>query len=175
MTVAAVNIVRAPRASESIDAQARWAVNASSADASGGEEIVAAPGAGLELCITKLRIAIGAAITLSIGSGETGGAVTKVLIGPLGGSAMFVPIDFPEALVLSPNHPLVMDASGAGVVCVYAEGYTRAQTASVSASTSPSASVSGSPSASVSSSVSGTPSASKSSSPSASPSSSSSA
>ncbi len=162
MAVTTVPIVLAPLASERLDATDRWAVNASSADASGCEEIVAAPGAGLELCVRKLRIAIGAAITVSIGGGETTSAPTKTLIGPLGGAAMFVHLDFPEALVLSPNHALVMDASGAGTVNVYVEGYTRPQTASVSASSSPSASKSSSPSTSKSASKSSSPSASKS-------------
>lgn len=172
MAITVTAIVHAPRQSENRDAVSRWSVNASSTDASGCEEIIAAPGAGLELCVTRLRIAIGAAVTVSIGCGETTNAPTKTLIGPVGGAPMFVPLEFPEALVLSPNHNLVIDASGAGVVCVWVEGYTRAQTASFSASSSPSASVSSSKSASPSKSLSSSPSASKSSSPSASPSSS---
>jgi hypothetical protein len=105
-----------------------WAVNASSADASGCEAIVAAPGAGYALVVERLIIYIGAAISVTIGEDEgAGGAVAAALIGPLGGAAGTYVLDCRERPIqMTANKALVFDASGAGVVCIYAEGYTRA-------------------------------------------------
>jgi len=102
--------------------------SATSADASGCEEIVAAPGAGYALVIERLIIHIGDAITVTVGSGETGpGSVEGDKIGPLGGAAGTYPMDLRERPVqLTTNKSLTFDASGAGTVCVIAEGYTRA-------------------------------------------------
>lgn len=106
----------------------RWAINASSANASGCEEIVAAPGAGYALVIERLIIYIGAAIDVTIGEGEgVGGAVAAVLIGPLGGAAGTYVLDCRERPIqMTANKALVFDASDAGTVCIYAEGFTRA-------------------------------------------------
>lgn len=133
----------------------RWKIMASSADASGAELIVKAPGAGKGLFIEKINVAIGASITANIGQGESSGACAKVLIGPLGGAAMFTAFDFgDEPLKLDTNQPLTLDASGAGVVCVVVQGYTadasETATPSQSISASPSTSVSSSPSSSAS-------------------------
>jgi len=104
-----------------------WQINASSADASGCEEIVAAPGAGYHLCITRLTIGIGAAITVTVGSGEAASTVEGDKIGPIGGAAGTYTLDFRDApVILTANKSLTFDASGAGTVCVYAEGFTRA-------------------------------------------------
>jgi len=104
-----------------------WQINATSDDASGCEEIKAAPGAGYALVITRLTIGIGAAITVTVGSGVAGGAVEGDQIGPIGGAAGTYQLDVRERPVqLTENKPLTVDASGAGTVCVYAEGFTRA-------------------------------------------------
>jgi len=105
-----------------------WQVNATSADASACEEIVATPGAGYTLIITRLVIHIGAAITVTVGSGETGpGSVEGDKIGPLGGVAGTYELDCRERPIqLTVNKSLTFDASGAGTVCIYAEGFTRA-------------------------------------------------
>jgi hypothetical protein len=105
-----------------------WQVNASSADASGCEEIVATPGAGYALVVTRLVIHVGAAINVTIGAGETGpGSVEAVVVGPLGGAAGTYALDVrARPIQITANKSLTFDASGAGVVCVYAEGYTRA-------------------------------------------------
>jgi hypothetical protein len=105
---------------------ARWSVNGSSADASGCETLKATPGAGYSLCITRLFIYLGAAITATIGSGTNAGAVETVLVGPLGGAAGTYVLDLRETpIVLDANKALTVDASAAGAICVYAEGFTR--------------------------------------------------
>ena len=104
-----------------------WQVNATSADASGCEEIKATPGSGYALVVTRLIIAIGAAITVTVGSGESTGAVEGDTIGPIGGAAGTYFLDFRDRPVqLTANKSLTFDASGAGTVGIYAEGYTRA-------------------------------------------------
>ena len=60
-----------------------WIINATSADASGCEELLAAPAAGTAIIIDYLTINSAAAITVTIGEGETGDAVTTALIGPV--------------------------------------------------------------------------------------------
>lgn len=107
-------------------ATALWCVNGSSADASSCEELVAAPGAGYALVVERLVIALGAAITATIGAGESSDNVEEALIGPIGGAAGTYPLDFREyPIVLKVNKSLTVDTSGSGQVCVYAEGYTR--------------------------------------------------
>ena len=104
-----------------------WHINATSDDASGCEEIKAAPGAGYQLCVTRLTIGVGAAITVTVGSGVAAGAVEGDQIGPIGGAAGTYQLDFCQhPVALTENKSLTVDASGAGTVCVYAEGFTRA-------------------------------------------------
>lgn len=104
-----------------------WQAAATSADASGCEEIKATPGSGYQLCIERLFIYIGAAITVTVGSGETGpGSVEGDKIGPLGGAAGTYVLDCRDRpIALTANKSLTFDASGAGTVCIYAEGFTK--------------------------------------------------
>jgi hypothetical protein len=104
-----------------------WQINASSADASGCEEIKATPGTGYALVVERLVVHIGAAINVTFGEDEgAGGAVAAVLLGPLGGAAGTYVLDCRDRPIqMTANKALVIDASGAGLVCVYAEGYTR--------------------------------------------------
>ena len=104
-----------------------FAVNATSADASGTEELKAAPDTGKSLVVTHLVISCVAAITVTIGAGETGGAVTAVLFGPFNFAATSgAPIDikFHRPIKLADASALVVDASGAGALQVLVEGYT---------------------------------------------------
>jgi len=103
-----------------------WQINATSDDASGCEEIKAAPGAGYALCISRLIIGIGAAITVTIGDGAAAGAVETIAIGPVGGAAGTYAFEFPRPIQLTANKALTVDASGAGAICVWVEGFTRA-------------------------------------------------
>jgi len=103
-----------------------WQVNATSADASGCEQLVAAPGSGKALVVTRLIIYLGAAITATIGAGKSGTAVEAVVVGPLGGAAGTYDLDCrTRPIVIAANKALTVDTSGAGALCVYVEGYTK--------------------------------------------------
>ena len=99
-------------------------LNATSADVSGCEELRAAPGAGLSIYVDHLTINSGAATTITIGEGETGGAVTTALIGPVSFAAnQSMHWDFLKGgMVLTPATALTIDASGAGNICIFASG-----------------------------------------------------
>lgn len=101
-------------------------INATSADASGCEELKAAV-AGKSIIIDHLTINSGAAITVTIGEGETAGAVTTALIGPVSFAAnQSMQWNFKDfrngGLKLTDATSLTVDASGAGDICVFAWG-----------------------------------------------------
>ena len=60
-----------------------WIANANSADLSGTEIVKAAPASGTNLLLERLVISSGGAITVTIGEGETSGAVTTIIWGPV--------------------------------------------------------------------------------------------
>lgn len=99
-------------------------LNATSADASGCEELKAAPAAGISIIIDHLTINNGAsAISITIGEGETTGAVTTALIGPIAMAAnTSLQFDFSYGMVLTAATSLTVDASGAGAICIFAQG-----------------------------------------------------
>jgi len=101
-------------------------LNGVSADASGCEELKAAPGAGLSICVSKLTISNNSAGTLAItiGEGETvPGSVDTALIGPISLlTGQTIPWEFKPAMKLTANKSLVVDAGGAGAICVFVEG-----------------------------------------------------
>jgi hypothetical protein len=102
-------------------------VNAHSADASATEELVAAPGSGVALRLTQAIFTCVAAITLTLGEGETGGNVTNRIFGPMNFAATSgSPVVFrPNTPVrLTSNTSLTIEAGGAGAVHVYVEGFT---------------------------------------------------
>ncbi len=103
-----------------------WIVNGVSADASGCEELKAAPGEGSELVVDHLIINNGAnAISITIGAGEAAGAVEAALIGPIAMAAnTSLQFPFHQGMVLPANKSLTVDASGAGAVCIFAQGRT---------------------------------------------------
>jgi len=98
-------------------------LNATSADASGCEELKAAI-SGKIIKIRHLTINNGAAaLSHTIGEGETGGAVTTALIGPIAMAAnTSLQWDFNPPMELTAATALVIDSSGAGAVCVFAQG-----------------------------------------------------
>ncbi|MCK4827439.1 hypothetical protein KA005_67540 [bacterium] len=100
-----------------------WIINATSADASGCEELKAAV-AGKSIIVDHLTINSGAAITITIGEGETGGAVTTALIGPVSFAAnQSMQWDFLRGgMKLTAATSLTVDTSGAGNICVFASG-----------------------------------------------------
>ncbi|MBE9572552.1 MAG: hypothetical protein IMF11_18155 [Proteobacteria bacterium] len=102
-------------------------LNATSADASACEELKAAPAAGTAIIIDYLTINSAAAITVTIGQGETGGAVTTALIGPVSFAAnQSIQFDFRDfrtgGMKLSDATSLTVDSSGAGAICIFACG-----------------------------------------------------
>ena len=96
--------------------------NATSADASACEEIHAAV-ADKKIKIKHITVNSTSAIAITIGEGETTGAVTTALIGPIEfGALSSMQWDFYPYLELSTNEALTVDADGAGVICVFAQG-----------------------------------------------------
>ncbi len=105
--------------------KAGFILNATSADASGCEELKAAPAAGSSIYVDHLTINNGAnAISITIGEGETGGAVTTALIGPIAMAAnTSLQFDFRHGgMKLTAATSLTVDASGAGAICIFAQG-----------------------------------------------------
>ena len=104
--------------------KAGFIINATSADASGCEELKAAPAAGISIKVDHLTINNGAnAISITIGEGEPTGAVTTALIGPIAMAAnTSIQFDFPSGMLLTAATALVVDASGAGAICIFARG-----------------------------------------------------
>ena len=97
-------------------------VNAVSSDASGCEEVLAAV-AGKQIKIRFLSISSDAAISITIGEGETGGAVTTALIGPVPfGANQTLRWYFKPYLVLTAGVALVVDTSGPGNICIVVQG-----------------------------------------------------
>jgi len=97
--------------------------NATSADLSGSETILAAV-AGKSIKIRHLTINSDAAITVTIGEGLSGGgAVLVVLIGPV----MFavgqtMQWDFNPLMELTAATALTCDSSAGGNVCIFVQG-----------------------------------------------------
>jgi len=103
-----------------------WAVNGVSGDASGCETVVAAPGAGLSLYLRQVLISSGAALTVTLGAGKTGDAVTATILGPVYmAQNSTVSFNFLVPPRLAYNTALTIDTSGAGAVTVLVAGYTR--------------------------------------------------
>ncbi len=100
-----------------------WIINATSANASDCEELKAAPAAGTSIIVDHLTINSTDAISVTIGEGETGGAVTTALIGPIAMAAnSSLQWDFPSGMKLTAATSLTVDASGAGAICIFAHG-----------------------------------------------------
>ncbi|MCE5334367.1 MAG: hypothetical protein LLG06_07225 [Desulfobacteraceae bacterium] len=99
-------------------------INATSADASGCEELKAAPGTGKSIYIRHLTINSAAAITITIGEGETTpGSADTALLGPIAFAAnQSMQWDFYPPVKLTTNTSLVVDASAGGDICVFAQG-----------------------------------------------------
>jgi len=104
-----------------------FGVNAVSADASGCEVIQAAPGADKNLYLEYLVICCDGDITLNVGCGEYNSEVESRLIGPIpcvAEGTVYTVDRRGNPFQLEANKPLTIDASGAGNIFVYAEGYS---------------------------------------------------
>jgi len=101
-----------------------FAVNAVTDNASGCEELIAAPGVGKYLVLRSVIISCVAAITVTIGAGETGTAVTSVILGPLtfGATSPVSIFTFNPGIKLAANTSLTVDASGAGAFTAFVQG-----------------------------------------------------
>ena len=104
-----------------------FANNAYSADWSGTEDIVTAV-AGKHIYIESIAISCAVAISLTVGEGETAGAVTAELWGPIlfaATGSTFISIYFKRPLKVASATAVVMDASGAGAATVMIQGYIK--------------------------------------------------
>lgn len=102
-------------------------LNATSADASGCEELRAAPTSG-SIIVSKVTINSTAAISVTIGAGETTGGVTSAIVGPVAMAATStVSFDFTDigGMKLPAQTALVVDASGAGNIAIVVTGYVQ--------------------------------------------------
>lgn len=100
-------------------------LNATSANASGCEELKAAPAAGLSIYVDHLTISSDAAITVSIGEGESvPGTPDIVWLGPIPfGINQQMQWNFLNGgMKLTEAKSLVVDASGAGNINVFVSG-----------------------------------------------------
>ena len=105
--------------------KAGFIVNGNSADLSGCEELKAAV-TGKSIYLERLVINSAAAINITIGAGETSGAVTTVLIGPIYfATNTNIEFVFTRLLKLVAATALVVDASGAGNVTLVAQGFIK--------------------------------------------------
>jgi hypothetical protein len=99
-------------------------INATSADASGCEELKAAPAAGTSINLDHITINNGAgAQSITIGQGKTGAGVTAVLIGPVVMAAnTSLQWNFPSGIVLTAATSLTLDSSSNTAICIFASG-----------------------------------------------------
>lgn len=104
---------------------AGFVANAYSADFSGCEEIRAAV-AGQSIYIERIVINTLAAEIITIGAGETGGAVTAVVIGPIytGATSTHI-LTFSRPIKITAATALVVDAAGAGETTVIVQGFVK--------------------------------------------------
>ena len=99
--------------------------NGITANASGTEELVAAPAAGLNIYVDHLTISSDAAITISIGEGESvPGTPDTTLLGPVPFAVnQSIQWNFLNGgMKLTAAKSLVVDASGAGNINVFVSG-----------------------------------------------------
>jgi len=105
--------------------RAGFVANGYSADWSGCEQLVAAV-TGKSIYVEKIYISSGAAITLTIGAGETGGAVTNEVIGPVYMAANSqAAFEFSRPLKIAAATALVADGSGAGAATIVVQGFIK--------------------------------------------------
>ena len=104
-----------------------WNKSLYSADLSGCEDIMAAE-AGYSHYLTYLKIRSATALTITVGSGETTGAVTTIHLGPIpfdaaSGIEIFT---LPRGIGMKCTEGLALtvDASGAGATWIQARGVT---------------------------------------------------
>lgn len=101
-----------------------WVVLGASADASGCETLKAAV-SGASHYIRGFAVSSSANISVAVGEDASGAAVvTPFATVYLTGDDGLFSHRFASPIRLTPNTPLVVDASGAGNIAVIVEGYT---------------------------------------------------
>jgi hypothetical protein len=98
--------------------------NATSADASGCEELVAAV-AGKKIKVRHLTMnnLTAGALSFTLGEGKNVAAVTTALIGPVSiGANSSLQWDFNPLMELTAATALTVDLSAGGNICVFAQG-----------------------------------------------------
>lgn len=101
-----------------------FAVNGTSANASGCEELVATPGAGKYLHLRQVTISSAAAISITLGTGAAAGSVAHAVLGPIAFAAnQTIQWVFNPSICLTVDESLTVDADGAGVLTVFAQGF----------------------------------------------------
>ena len=102
-----------------------WIINATSADLSGAEIILAAPASG-HLYLHRADIFCVSAINVTIGSGEDSSAVETPIIGPVTftASSAHYSVEFDPPLKVDATTALTCDASGSGQTCIVVQGHT---------------------------------------------------
>lgn len=102
-----------------------WCINATSADATGCEFVVAAPTTG-NLYLCQVLVSSAAAISVDIGATDAAGdtGVDHSIISFYMAANTTQRYVFREPIELASVDGLAVDASGAGAICVVAEGYT---------------------------------------------------
>ena len=99
--------------------------NGNSADLSGCETLKAAV-TGKSIYVERIYISASGAINYTIGAGETGGAVTTTLLGPIYCAANSnTEMVFTRPIKLVAATALTIDASGAGATTVIVQGYIK--------------------------------------------------
>lgn len=120
--VETINTLTAPRPGVLADSlKTYWAINCNDTDASGTDQIVAAPGTGKHLYLQYITINTPTAEQVTILDGA------NVLLGPvyLAVGATFVTYDFGETgLQLDPNSALNVDTAATVDVTIFVKGYT---------------------------------------------------
>jgi len=103
---------------------APFSANGFSAAWSGTEQLVAAA-TGKTHYITYLGIWCAAADSYTIGAGETGGAVTAVLLGPFGmANATFLEMNLDVPISVGSAVAIVADSAGSGDATIVVAGFT---------------------------------------------------
>jgi len=90
-------------------------------DVSACEEILAAPGAGKFIVLETLAIYCLTTKVVTVGAGETDGAVSSPILGPLQTDSTMIQLIFPRGIRLAANTALTIDSDGTDV-CVLATG-----------------------------------------------------
>ena len=103
-----------------------FVANGYSANWSGCESLKAAV-TGKSHYIESVTINCASAITITVGAGETGGAVTAVLLGPFTftASGCHYHCVFPRPIKVDAATAIVADSSGAGAACIVVTGFTQ--------------------------------------------------